>query len=85
MDERMRDWLEVSRLGVNAYATSGSPGAQHSVESIPAMRMVIDFADLSSSVGIHSTGQSGHPLSSDCDSMNSSRLACNADEASRYG
>ena len=29
------------------------------------MRMVIDLADLSHSVGIHSTGQSGHPFSKD--------------------
>ncbi len=35
------------------------------VKSIPAMRMVIDLADLSHSVGIHSTGQSGHPFSKD--------------------
>ena len=39
------------------------------VKSIPAMRMVVDLADLSRSIGIHSTGQSGHPLSADYDSM----------------
>jgi penicillin amidase len=38
------------------------------VKSIPAMRMVIDLADLRS-VGVHSTGQSGHPFSEDYDSM----------------
>ena len=39
------------------------------VKSIPALRMVIDLADLSESVAIHSTGQSGHPFASDYDSM----------------
>jgi len=39
------------------------------VKSIPAMRMVIDLADLTRSVGIHSTGQSGHPFSQLYDSM----------------
>jgi len=39
------------------------------VKSIPAMRMVVDLADLSHSVGIHSTGQSGHPFSKNYDSM----------------
>ena len=32
------------------------------VKSIPAMRMVIDLSDPSASIGIHSTGQSGHPM-----------------------
>jgi len=39
------------------------------VKSIPAMRMVIDLADPSRSVAIHSTGQSGHPFSRLYDSM----------------
>ena len=32
------------------------------VKSIPALRMIIDLSNPSSSVGIHSTGQSGHPM-----------------------
>jgi len=39
------------------------------VKSIPAMRMVVDLADLSRSVAIHSTGQSGHPFADGYDSM----------------
>ena len=39
------------------------------VKSIPAMRMVVDLADLPRSVGVHSTGQSGHPFSKGYDSM----------------
>ena len=39
------------------------------VKSIPAMRMIIDLADLSRSIGIHSTGQSGHPMAGRYDDM----------------
>ncbi|MFC2094863.1 penicillin acylase family protein [Candidatus Bipolaricaulota bacterium] len=39
------------------------------VKSIPALRMIIDLADLASSVGIHSTGQSGHPLADGYDNL----------------
>jgi len=39
------------------------------VKSIPAMRMVIDLADLSRSVAVHSTGQSGHPFADTYDDL----------------
>lgn len=33
------------------------------VRSLPSMRMIIDFSDLSNSLTMHTTGQSGHPFS----------------------
>jgi penicillin amidase len=35
-----------------------------SVRAVPSMRMVLDFSDLSASMTMHTTGQSGHPASS---------------------
>ncbi len=55
------DTLSNTRWNVSAGAFD--------VKSIPAMRMVVDLADFSRSVGIHSTGQSGHPFSEGYDSM----------------
>ncbi|MCL0056293.1 penicillin acylase family protein [Dehalococcoidia bacterium] len=40
-----------------------------SVSALPSMRMIIDLADLSQSVAIHTTGQSGHPYSRHYDDM----------------
>ena len=57
----MTDTINNTRWNVSA--------GSFDVKSIPAMRMVIDLADLSRSVGIHSTGQSGHPFSKDYDNM----------------
>ena len=39
------------------YASNGN----FSIYLIPSMRMIIDMGDLSKSVGMNSTGQSGHP------------------------
>ena len=36
-----------------------------SVGAVPSMRMVLDMSDLSKSMTIHTTGQSGHPASGD--------------------
>ena len=35
----------------------------YSVAAVPSMRMILDFSDLSNSVTMHTTGQSGHPFS----------------------
>ncbi|MCL0084198.1 penicillin acylase family protein [Dehalococcoidia bacterium] len=62
------------------FATSGSTGTVNntvwdagagdfSVSALPSMRMIIDLADLSQSVAIHTTGQSGHPYSRHYDDM----------------
>ena len=62
------------------FATSGSTGTVNntvwdagagdfSVSALPSMRMIIDLADLSQSVAIHTTGQSGHPYSRYYDDM----------------
>jgi penicillin amidase len=57
----MTDTISNTRWNVSA--------GTFDVKSIPAMRMVVDLADLSCSVGVHSTGQSGHPFSRDYDNM----------------
>jgi penicillin amidase len=57
----MTDTISNTRWNVSA--------GTFDVKSIPAMRMVVDLADLSRSVGIHSTGQSGHPFSKGYDNM----------------
>ena len=57
----MTDTISNTRWNVSA--------GTFEVKSIPAMRMIVDLADLSRSVAIHSTGQSGHPFSADYDGM----------------
>jgi penicillin amidase len=57
----MTDTISNTRWNVSA--------GTFDVKSIPAMRMVVSMADLSRSVGVHSTGQSGHPFSRDYDNM----------------
>ncbi len=44
---------------VNATGWSARAG-DYTVQSLPSMRMVVDLSDLSRSVAIHTTGQSGH-------------------------
>jgi len=39
------------------------------VKSIPALRMIIDLANPAGSIGIHSTGQSGHPMADGYDDL----------------
>jgi penicillin amidase len=41
-------------------ATSWSLSEDYQVRSLPSMRMVVDLSNLSNSVSIHTTGQSGH-------------------------
>ena len=38
-------------------------GEGFAVDWLPSMRMIVDFSDLSKSVAVHTTGQSGHPYS----------------------
>lgn len=42
-------------------AVGWTPGNGFLVDWIPSMRMIVDLADLDSSLSINSTGQSGHP------------------------
>jgi penicillin G amidase len=44
---------------VNATGWDASKG-DYQVRSLPSQRMIVDLADLSRSLGIHTTGQSGH-------------------------
>jgi penicillin amidase len=47
---------------VNATGWNTSQGYQ--VGSVPSMRMIVDLSDLSNSLTMHTTGQSGHPYHS---------------------
>jgi penicillin amidase len=47
------------------YAYSG----EFTVKWVPSMRMIVDLSDLSKSVTVHTTGQSGHPYSQNYDDM----------------
>ncbi|MCA9914778.1 MAG: penicillin acylase family protein, partial [Anaerolineae bacterium] len=47
---------------VNATRWSAASG-NYEVVTVPSMRMILDFSDLSNSVTVHTTGQSGHPYS----------------------
>lgn len=48
---------------VNATGWSGANNGNFTVRAVPSMRMILDFSDLSKSVIMHTTGQSGHPFS----------------------
>lgn len=41
-------------------ATGWDPGAPFVIDWLPSMRMIVDMSDLSNSITIHTTGQSGH-------------------------
>lgn len=62
------------------YPTNGCTGAVNNtrwtvhsgsfaVDHLPSMRMIVDLGDLTGSVTIHTTGQSGHPYSKHYDDM----------------
>jgi penicillin amidase len=37
------------------------PGLGYDAEVVPSWRHIIDLSDIEASVGVHTTGQSGHP------------------------
>jgi penicillin amidase len=48
---------------VNATRWDASNGDGFTVQSLPSMRMIVDLNDLTKSVTMHTTGESGHPFS----------------------
>ncbi|MEO1287114.1 MAG: penicillin acylase family protein [Chloroflexota bacterium] len=48
---------------VNATSWSHTSNTGVTVSALPSMRMILDFSDYSNNVSIHTTGQSGHPMS----------------------
>lgn len=58
-------------VNVGPVATSGGSAIVNAtgwrddltVSAIPSMRMILDFSDFGNNLSIHSTGQSGHPMS----------------------
>jgi penicillin G amidase len=56
-----------STSAVNATSWSWSEPA--AVRGLPSLRMVVDMSDFDASLGIHTTGQSGHPFHPHYDDM----------------
>jgi penicillin G amidase len=54
---------------VNATAWSPSRDFPYEVRALPSMRMIVDLADLTKSVSINTTGQSGHAYDPHYDDM----------------
>jgi penicillin amidase len=48
---------------VNATGWSATSEEPYAVRSLPSMRMIVDLSDLSNSLTMHTTGQSGHAYS----------------------
>jgi penicillin amidase len=64
----IEDYVNVAKIPVGGNAatlhrTSSYGDDAFGVTEIAVLRVIFDLADLSRSVGIHSTGQSGHPAS----------------------
>lgn len=56
--------------GTSLVCATGWDAAEgYGVDWLPSMRMVVDLGDLSRSVTVHTTGQSGHPASPHYDDM----------------
>ena len=54
--------VEVDGTMATVNNTGYDPNEPYSVVSVPSYRQVIDLADFSRSVSMHTTGQSGHPF-----------------------
>ncbi len=64
----IEDYVNITGVPVGGSAatihrTSSYDDDPFLVTEISVVRMIIDFADLENSIGVHSTGQSGHPAS----------------------
>ena len=51
------------------YNTSYSMASPYTVRTVPSYRQIVDLGDLSNSLAIHTTGQSGHPFHRHYDDM----------------
>jgi penicillin amidase len=54
--------VEVDGTMATVNNTGYDPNEPYSVVSVPSYRQVVDLADFSRSVSMHTTGQSGHPF-----------------------
>lgn len=52
--------FETAGSGSLVNATSWDAAESYDVQDLPSMRMIVDLSDLSNSLAIHTTGQSGH-------------------------
>jgi penicillin amidase len=61
--------VAVDGAGGAVNSTGYSPNAPYAVRSVPSYRQIVDLSDLSNSVSMHTTGQSGHPYHRHYDDM----------------
>lgn len=61
--------VAVSGGSEEVNSTAWSVNDPYDVRSLPSMRQIIDLSDLSNSLMIHATGQSGHPYNPHYDDM----------------
>ena len=61
--------VEVDGTGYTVNATGYSTSDPYTVRSVPSYRQIVDMQDLSRSVSMHTTGQSGHPYHEHYDDM----------------
>jgi penicillin amidase len=61
--------VPVDGTGYSINATGYSTSDPYAVQSVPSYRQIVDLADLSLSVSMHTTGQSGHPYHDHYDDM----------------
>ncbi len=61
--------VEVDGDSYTVNATGYSTSAPYTVKSVPSYRQIIDLQDLTRSVSMHTTGQSGHPYHAHYDDM----------------
>ena len=61
--------VEVDGDSYTVNATGYSTSDPYTVKSVPSYRQIIDLQDLTRSVSMHTTGQSGHPYHAHYDDM----------------
>ncbi len=61
--------VEVDGTGYTINATGYSPIDPYTVRTVPSYRQIVDLGDLTRSVSMHTTGQSGHPYHQHYDDM----------------
>jgi penicillin amidase len=61
--------VPVDGTGYSINATGYSTSDPYTVRSVPSYRQIVDMKDLTRSVLMHTTGQSGHPYHAHYDDM----------------
>jgi len=61
--------VPVDGTGYSVNATGYSTSSPYTVRSVPSYRQILDLGDLTRSLSMHTTGQSGHPYHTHYDDM----------------